>query len=236
MADTTWLFAGAASTGLFGLAGAWLAGALHLPASHSAAVLVGLLLPFSPVFPSLAIRLGRVPVPALPTSTADLLRDTPQPPRPAVYTAVARADALLTGMLTGAAVVSAGCLVVLLRSDSTAARLLVVVATVGFLLRARLYPIVRQRLPLLLTGLTGAAALVLGLGLRQPGWLLPVGGSGLVALGGAAVACGLVYSRRGPSPYLGRSAEIFELLTILSVLPIACSVLGLYGRLRGLGS
>lgn len=236
VADLTWLYAGAAATGLFGLLGGWLAGMAHLQAYQAGAVLIGLLLPFSPIFPSLAIRMGRVPVPALPTSTADLMRDSPQPPRPKVYTAVARADALLTGLLAGASVVSAVCLVLLLRADSTAARLLVVVATVGFLLRARLYPIVRQRVPLLLTGLTGLAALVIGFGMREPGWLLTAGGSGMVALGGAAVACGLVYSRRNPSPYLGRSAEIFELIVILAVLPIAASVLGLYGRLRGLGS
>ena len=236
IADATWLFAGGICVGLLGVVGALLSGTWHLPAYQVAAVLVGLLLPFSPAFPSLAIRLGRVPLPALPTSTADLVRDEPQPPRPAVYTAVARADALLTGMLLGAAVVSAAGLVLLVRSDSAAGRLLALVATVGFLLRSRLYPIIRQRVPLLLAGLTGLTALLLGLGLARPGGQLTAAGSGLLALGGAAIACGLVYSRRAPSPYLGRSAEIFELLVILSVLPLACSVLGLYGRLRGLGS
>ena len=230
-----WLFAGGAATGLFGLAGAWLGSDFPLSAAQIGAVLVGLLLPMSPLFGSLAIRLAKLPLPALPRSTADLVRDDPQPPRRAVHAAVTRADALLTGLLIGASVVSTIGIVALLGTGTLLDVVLALVASAGFLLRSRLHPLVRQRIPLLLTGLTGPVAALLGAArVNGPAGLM-LGASGLVAVGALAIGIGMVYSRRGASPYLGRSAEIAEIVVILAVLPLACTVLGLYGWLRGLG-
>jgi type VII secretion integral membrane protein EccD len=229
------LFAGAATAGLLGVLGAWLTAGRDMPPSHSAAILISAALPLSPLFGSLAIRLGRLPMPTLPRSPSDLLRDEAQPPRPAVYAAVARADGLLTGMLIGASAVAAVCEVVLIRTDSVAARILVGLAALGFLLRARLYPIIRQRVPVLFAGLVGVACLMLGPVMHDPTTRLVIAGPGLMALGALAVVFGLGYSRRKPTPYFGRYAEILEVLGILAVVPVACSVLGLYGHLRGLG-
>lgn len=225
--DQAWLFACAVAAGVFGLGGVWLGGQAQLAAPKVAAVLTGVLLPLSPLFASVAIRLGKLPLPALPRTTADLLRDDPQPPRQAVYRAVERADAILTGLLGGASVIAAISQLLLLGGGTTA-RVLGAIASAGWLLRARLYTVLRQRVPLLVAGLTGPAAALLGGGLG-------VGASGLVALGAAAVGAGLVYSRRGPGPYLRRLAEFAEVVLILCVVPVACAVLGLYGFLRGLG-
>jgi len=103
------------------------------------------------MFNSIAIWFARMPIPVLPRSATDLLRDAPQPPRPAVYAAVARADGILTGLLVGTSVVAAVADVVLIRSDGSAAA--------GWcggqrrvLAAGRPYVIVRQRLPLLLAG------------------------------------------------------------------------------------
>ncbi|HEY4022891.1 MAG TPA: type VII secretion integral membrane protein EccD [Pseudonocardiaceae bacterium] len=230
-----WLFAGGAATGLFGAIGTWVGGAFALSSVQVAAILVGLLLPASPLFGSLAIRLAKLPLPMLPRSTADLVRDDPQPPRRAVHQAVTRADALLTGMLTGAAVVCAVGMAVLLAGGALLDMVLALVAAAGFLLRARLHPLVRQRVPLLLAGLTAPVSALLGLARMNGPAGLMLGASGLVAVGALAIGIGMIYSRRGASPYLGRSAEIVEILVILAVLPLACSVLGLYGWLRGLG-
>jgi ESX secretion system protein EccD len=229
-----WLFAGGAVTGLLGVVGAWLGSDFQLPTVQVAAALVGLLLPLSPLYGSIAIRLAKLPLPVLPRSAADLMRDDPQPPRTAVYQAVGRADALLTGMLIGTSVVCASGMVVL-SAGGPLDRLLALVAGAGFVLRARLHPLVRQRTPLLLAGLAGPVTVLLGLArLGGPSGLM-VGASGLVAVGAAAIGVGIVHSRRAVSPYLGRSAEIAEIVIILAVLPLACAVLGLYGRLRGLG-
>jgi hypothetical protein len=55
-------------------------------------------------------------------------------------------------------------------------------------------------------------------------------------LAGAALVtvAALAYSRRPPSPYLGRLADVFDALLVLAVVPVACAVLGLYGYVRGL--
>jgi hypothetical protein len=42
------------------------------------------------------------------------------------------------------------------------------------------------------------------------------------------VAAGATYSRRPPSPYLGRAADLLDTLVVVSVIPVACAVVGLY--------
>jgi type VII secretion integral membrane protein EccD len=233
VADGTWLFAAATATGLFGLGGTWLGSAFRLPAEDVAAVLVGVLLPLSPLLASLSIRLSKLPLPVLPRSNADLLRDDPMPPRGEVYQKVLRADDLLTGLLTGTAVVGGIGVALLVGAGNTPAVVLGLIGSVGWLLRARLYLVVRQRLPLLVAGVIGLAAALSGLG---GGDAVTTGGTGLVAFGAVLTALGIVYSQRTTSPYLRRMAEFAEVLLILSVVPMACWVLGLYALLRGLGS
>jgi hypothetical protein len=97
--------------------------------------------------------------------------------------------------------------------------------------RARLYPVVRQRVPLLAAGLTGPAAALYWMGSADGG--LTAGGSGLVAFGFVVVAIGIVYSQRTASPYLRRMTEFAEILLILSVVPLAVWVLGLYSKMAG---
>jgi hypothetical protein len=49
----------------------------------------------------------------------------------------------------------------------------------------------------------------------------------LVAL--ATVAAGATWTRRPPSPYLGRAADLLDTLAVVAVIPVACAVIGLYG-------
>jgi type VII secretion integral membrane protein EccD len=229
------LFAGAASVGVLGVIGGWLGTADRLGAADVSAILGALLLAFSPLLASLAIRLGRLPMPILPRTTSDLVRDDPQPPRRQVYGAVVRADGLLTGMLAGLMITLSVCQVLLLRDGSRSAVVFTALLTIGCLLRARLYPIVRQRLMLLLPGAVGVAGLAIGplfAELREPtAVLVPL----VVVAAGLMSFAGLRYSTRPPNPYLGRAAELLEVLVILGLVPVACAVLGLYGVVRGLG-
>ncbi|MEN3610555.1 type VII secretion integral membrane protein EccD [Plantactinospora sp. ZYX-F-223] len=233
--DRAALFVAGATAGLFGVIGGWLTTLEALEAHETAALVAGLGLAFSPVLAPLSIRLSRVPMPVLPRVAADLVRDDPQPPRTAVYAAVLRADSLLTGMVAGLALAAAVCQVLLVRAGGAAATILVTVLTIGFLLRARLYPIGRQRLPLLLPGLTGAVSLATGPLMADRSDLLAVTGPVLLLAGGLVALLAVVYSVRRPGPYLGRYAELLEVLVVLAVLPVVCSVLGLYGYVRGLG-
>ncbi|OLR95123.1 type VII secretion integral membrane protein EccD [Actinokineospora bangkokensis] len=233
--DRAAVFVGGTTAGVLGALGAWLATWDSLEPQEAAGVVAGLGLALSPLLAQLSLRLAGVPMPVLPRGAADLLRDDPQPPRAMVYAAVLRADSLLTGMLGGFAVVVACCEVVLVRSDSTAAVVLACLVAAGLLLRARLYPVVRQRSWVIGAGVFGAAAVLLGPVMAVRADLLGTTGPVLLAAGAGAAALGLVHSGRAPTPYLGRYAEVAEVLVLLAVVPVLCSVLGLYGHVRGLG-
>jgi type VII secretion integral membrane protein EccD len=230
--DRPAFFVGALFTGVLGIVGGWLASFDSLDGAEAAAVLLGALLAFSPMFGSLSIRLGRVPMPILPRTTADLVRDDPQAPRAAVYSAVVRADAFLTGLLLGTATAGAVCQFLLVRSGRTSALWFVALVSLGYLLRARLYPAVRHRVPVQVVGVAGLAALALGPLLRNDlGQVVPV----LLVIAALVIAAGVLTSKRPLSPYLGRYAELLEAVVLLAVTPVCCAVLGLYAVLRGLG-
>lgn len=216
------IFVAGTVAGLFGGLGALLA--LWLPASGAAAILLTALVTAIAALPLVAIRLGGLPVP-VPAASAE-------PPDVArLHAAVVRTDEMLTGMLLGTALAAVGCSVVLARDGGPVERLLVAVAGAGLALRARPFPTVRQRLPLLLSGAAGYLILLAGLvaGPALPGPVL-AGGSVAVAL--ILVVAARVYQRRAPGPYLGRAADLLDAACVISVTPLACGVLGLYGAVR----
>jgi len=202
------------------------------PAVAAAVVLTLLVVGVAGV-PLLAIRLGRLPVPAVatPADLADSGRGLPaQPDRAQVFAAVAQADEMLTGMLLGLAVCGAAAGAVLAFSAGFAGRLLVAVAAVAFLLRARLFVTVRQRLPLLGLGVFGLAALAgsAAFGARPAGYPAAALVALLVVAALVVAVAGTRYAVRAPSPYLGRAADLLDAVCVVAVLPIACAVLGLY--------
>ncbi|WP_412740766.1 type VII secretion integral membrane protein EccD [Krasilnikovia sp. MM14-A1259] len=203
-------------------------------AAEAAAVVVALAVLMLPAMPALAVRLGKMPMPVLPRTAADLVRDDPQPSRERVYQATARADEVLTGMVFGAAAVTIAGLVALCKAGTVASLLLGSIVTLACLLRARLVPTVRQRIPLLATGLTGVALVTL-LGVHEPVArvlvLVPV----VLVAATIAITAGRTYSRRQPSPRVARLGDVADVLLQLSIVPVACSVLGLYAFMRGLG-
>ncbi|MFF0150126.1 type VII secretion integral membrane protein EccD [Micromonospora sp. NPDC005203] len=232
--DATRVFVAAVFAGFWGMLGGLFAlGTMDAP--QGAAIMVSAVTLLLPAMPLLAVRLGKMPMPALPRTAEDLLRDEPQPRRELVYQATARADEVLTGMIFGSFLVTVGCLIVLTAHGSVAALLLAGVVALGHLLRARLVPTVRHRVPLLAGGLVGLALLPLvgaadaGTGLRVLA-VLPVA----VVAAGISVSAGLAYSRRAPSPRLARLGDTLDILLQLAVVPVACSVLGLYAFMRAL--
>jgi type VII secretion integral membrane protein EccD len=230
--DGAALFVTAAAAGLVGILAGWSGTSDALNGADVAAICAAALVAVSPLFGSIALRLGRVPMPILPRTTADLVRDDPQPARSHVYGAVVRADDLLTGMLTATAIAGCCCQVMLVREGGRAATILTVLVTAACLIRSRLYPIVKQRLTWLVAGAGGVTALITGaLDAERAGLVVPL----VLLLGAGLIVIGLRYSARPPSPYLSRAAEILELLVVLALVPTVCGVLGLYGLLRGWG-
>ncbi|WP_328617073.1 type VII secretion integral membrane protein EccD [Amycolatopsis sp. NBC_00355] len=229
VADRAAVFTAGAVAGLAGTLGAWLATADVVPGPQAAAIVAAAALVGSPPLPALAVRLGRLPLPVLPRGPADLLRDTPHPARRAVYASVVRADGILTGLLWAIAAAAAPAQVWWAGHGGTAGVVFTAVLTAGFLLRARLHPIVRHRVPLLLAGATGLASLAL-FGGGQPWTIAAVCAAATVVV----VPAGLRYAARTPTPYLARWGEIVEVLVVVAVVPLLCWVLGLYAVLRGL--
>jgi hypothetical protein len=173
-------------------------------------------------------------MPALPRSVEDLVRDDPMPPAIETYAAVARADDVFTGLMIGTILVSVPSLAVLSHARGVSAPLLAGIASTAYLLRARLFPAVRHRVPLLVTGFGGLALLGIGIAERSGATGRVVVGLLLLAAAVLAVVAGLRYAYRVPSVYLGRIGDILDVVLVLAVVPIAASVLGLYSFMRGL--
>ena len=239
------LFTAGAVVGLFGAIGAVVSSVTS--AAGAAAVVLCALICGIGVLPMLAIRFGKMPMPpvTLPTgkdaaegftagnvaSALDAARERPD--RATVFAAVTRTEELLAGMLLGHAVLAACSFLVISTSSGWATWTLIAVSSAALLLRSRLFVTLRQRVPLVVGGLSGVVALALGLlsGNKDDVLFFAITGVALV-LAITVVVAGATYSRKPPSPYLGRLADIAEALIIVSVIPVACSVIGLYSAVR----
>jgi type VII secretion integral membrane protein EccD len=199
------------------------------------ALVVSLILLFSPLVPAIAIRVGRIPLPDLPRTPEDLVDDRPQPDRRSVEAATARTDEVLTGGLFGIAMVGVVCAAVLASSGRVTALALVATVSVAFLLRSRFHVAVRHRVPLLAAGAAGLALVGVSLGVAGERGRVLLALPAITAVALLAVAAGLTYRRRPPSPRLGRFADILDVLLTLAVVPLAADVFGLYAYVRGLG-
>lgn len=229
------LFAAAIFVGLLG-AVASLICFTSVSAAGAAAIAMTIAIGLMPGYPLLSMRLGKLPVPDLPQRAEDMLEDRPVPKRSVVFTAVTRTDELLTGLLLGTSVLSFCCMVVLVISGQMAAVILAVTAVVALLLRARLFPTPRQRIPLIVSGAAGFALLMIAVSLefRQSVLiLLPLLLAGSV-VGAFVLVAGLLFSRRPPSPYLGRFADIFDVVAIIALVPVTCIVCGFDQYVQGL--
>jgi len=54
-----------------------------------------------------------------------------------------------------------------------------------------------------------------------------------VVLALIVVLAGQTWSRTPPSPYVGRAADLFDLIVVVSVVPVAAWVLGVYAAIQG---
>ncbi len=235
VADRTHYFVAGITAGLLGLVGALIGLIEDTTLVDVAAIAVSVVIIFTPVVPLLSIRLGKLPMPSLPTTVDDLLADPPVVPLSRVHSTVRRTDELMTGMLLGGSLIVALGQIALIASDAPGGYILVTVVALATLLRARLFPAVRHRAPLLVAGIIGLAAIALGTMVMSPDSRLSITLPVVVILAGLVLAAGFLYQNRPPSPYIGRIADIFDVLFVIAVVPTACAVLGLYGYLRSLG-
>ncbi|MEU4156024.1 type VII secretion integral membrane protein EccD [Actinoplanes sp. NPDC026670] len=242
VAAGTRFFTAGVTVGLLGAITA--ATGLFTTAAGGAAILISALVCGIGMLPLLAVRFGRTPLPpiALPPGAESVTDETPRggadpvrrlPERGAVFASVARTDELLAGMLLGHAVLAVGAFAVLATAGTLASRALIAVSSLALLLRSRLFVTRRHRVPVLAAGLAGGAALGVDL-LTGAGDALPVVIAGAVLVALVTVVAGARYADRPPSPYLGRAADIVDALIVVSVIPVACAVTGLYSAVSGL--
>jgi type VII secretion integral membrane protein EccD len=227
------LFVAGTYAGFFGILGGLL-GLTSLSPAAVAAIGVTAAIVLMPGYPLLAIRLGRLPTPVLPQRPEEVLADHPVPPRAQVYAAVERTDEVLTGLLLGVAVVTVLGSVLLVVTGGVADRLLAAAAAGALLLRARLFPAPRQRVPLLVAGVLGngsAGAVLLG---PPPGLSAAAAVPVAASIAAVVLVLGLLYSTRPPSPYIGRLGDLLDVLLISALIPIACASVGFYGYIQSL--
>lgn len=197
------------------------------------------------LLPRLAMRVGQVPVPGpVPVTPAV---DAPDQARTDVsridrsaadvdrlLRGVARAEQVLTAMLVGCAVLAVAGSVVLVQAGGAVGQILVGMTAIAVLLRGRMFTSVRQRLPLLVAGLAMALLLVLGgLPAQLPvpvTMLVPcLGVLALVIVSGAGRL-----AEAGASPQLSRAADVLDTVSVVSLIPLAGAVAGLYEWATGL--
>jgi hypothetical protein len=147
-----------------------------------------------------------------------------------------QADRHVTGLLLATAAVTIGAQLVLVLAGRADAAWLCLVVAVALMLRARVFSGARQRLPLLVAGLVGAALLAAetAVALDTLGRLTVVLGA-LVAVVVGCLVYALGVNGRRVSPYWGRALDIVEFLAVVAVVPLTLQVLGVLGYMLGLG-
>jgi type VII secretion integral membrane protein EccD len=207
---------------------------LGMSSTGSAALTLTIVIGLLPGYPLVAGWIGKLPMPALPDRPEQILGDQPVPERSGVFAAVSRSAELLAGFLLSASIVALLCMAMLAGQGATAGTALAITGALALLLRGRLFPTPRQRVPLLLSGGAGLALLAFGQMLRSDGAMRLILLVVIAVAATVTLASGLVYSRRSPSPYIGRLADIVDVLAIMALLPLAAAVLGVYSAIQGL--
>jgi type VII secretion integral membrane protein EccD len=217
---------------LLTMIGTGIAVGTSLSASATAAVVATAGLAMSPLLPSLSFRLARLPLPAIPLDAADLRRETGSIDAREILGRAVRADDYLTGLSGGVALAIAGA-ALLLSGAGTSERVLAIVLGLICLLRARLFTGVAQR-TLLLTAGGAAMVAVLVSATYQSDGLTRILAFAVPAMAVALVLFSLAVTLPGRryAPPLSRTADIVEGLLVLSVIPLALGVMGVYGAIR----
>jgi type VII secretion integral membrane protein EccD len=236
VADWVHVFVGAVVCGVAVVVAAAVCVVSGVGASGGGAVVACLALGSTSVLPSVAFRLARLPVPAVPTGPEELRTDRESVDGARVLARSQAADRYLTGLLGATAVVGVGAEVALAFGGGGWPRVaLLGVLALVLLTRARTFSTVSQRVPLMVAGVVGLGLLAAVL-FRAGGELVRLGGvlPGLVLVAAVALGYGLAMAGKRVSPVLSRALDIVEVLLIVAVVPLAMWVCGLYGWIRAI--
>jgi type VII secretion integral membrane protein EccD len=236
IADGVPVFLGAAAASLLAAAAAWVDhafGRISLPGA--VAVAAALALALTPLIPGIAFRMSGLTLPPVPRDADELRRDTVTIAGGETLERAAGADRVVTGAVSGIGLIGGFAELELAFAHGWLARLTCAALGCALLLRSRIVRGRAQRLWLLVPGYGGLALLAVGAALSVPqpriiAIILPC----LLVAAAVLAGAGLRLPGRRPSPFWGRAAEIVDMTLVISFIPLALGVAGLYSYIRGL--
>jgi type VII secretion integral membrane protein EccD len=235
-ADGTPVFFGAGGAAILGAGGAALDyGLARVNPAGAAAVVAALALALTPLIPAASFRLAGLTLPPVPRDADELRQDTLTVQGGQVLERTAAADRVVTGAVSGIGLVAAAAAVALALSHGWLPRLMCAVLGGALLLRSRVFRGRAQRLWLQVPGYGALAMLALGAALQAaaPRSVLMIAAL-LVAGAAILIGTGMWLPAHRPSPFWGRAAEILDMTLVISLIPLALGVTGVFGSIRGL--
>lgn len=226
-----------AATGVVHLAVACTAAFMLLldttPFRASAAVCV-LLVAFGAYVPALSFSLAGLRLPPLPTNARQLNEGTEPHTSEAVAERGRATEQWITGFLIATGVVCTLCLAALTADGSTPATVTSLLLILLLILHSRNLGAAWQRLALVTPAVVGVLLLILVHAVRAGRDTVLTGALGLLAV--AVCFCVMAWSLPGRRviPHWGRAGDLLQSATAIALLPSACWVLGVYGRLRAM--
>jgi type VII secretion integral membrane protein EccD len=205
----------------------------EVPLLHAAAVVIPIVTALPAVAPMLALRIGKLPLPRVPSDMDSFRADERPTVGQQVLDQTSTAEDILGGLLSAFGIIAFASVFFLVQDgDGWAAALSAVAATV-WMLRSRSYAGTAQRIVLMVSGL--AMTVLLGIWLAVTADRSVVfGAAALLTL--AATVC-LVYATRvvrgRQSPYLSRLMDIAEFLGLMALIPLTGAIIGVYDAIRG---
>ncbi|MGE5290578.1 MAG: type VII secretion integral membrane protein EccD [Micromonosporaceae bacterium] len=205
-------------------------------AAGPAAITVAVALALTPLIPAITFRMARVTLPPVPRNADDMRRDSLMVDGKEVLERTAVADRFVTGIISGIALVAVGAEISLAFGKGLIAHVMCAVVASVLLLRSRVFRGLAQRLWLMIPGF-GALALLAAeasLHVSQQTMILAVTVGPLLVGAAIVVGVGLWLPNHRPSPFWGRAADIIDMMLIVSLIPLALGVAGVFGAVRGL--
>lgn len=188
------------------------------------------------LLPGLSYRLAQIALPNLPPDAKAMMADE-TPVQSDIVTRAMNADKLLSALIQATGIVAMVLALPVAFNRGLWALSLVAIIGVAFLLRARGFVGLQQRLMLLIAG-TWLSGLATALLLGRFSALLATG-VGLVLVIAVGIILTFYATRlyyRNPNPAWGRMGDVLEWLMVMAVLPVLLGALHLYAVFRGMTS
>jgi type VII secretion integral membrane protein EccD len=236
IADGIPVFLGVAGASVLAVIAAWVDDAFsRVGLAGAVAVAAAVALALTPLIPTLAFRMARLTLPPVPRNAEELRGDTLTVDGGKTLERAVAADRVVTGAVSGIALIGGLAEIVLALHHGWLARLTCGALACALLLRSRIVRGRAQRLWLQIAGYGGLTLLALGAALTLSplgivAFILPL----LLVAAAILIGSGAWLPAHRPSPFWGRAAEVVDITLVISLVPLALGVAGLYSYIRGL--